>query len=194
MSSTHSTHRTREIAPEVKLETYHPPGTYETFGEGVDHPLREQAGVTPKEASVAFIESRLGASAVYDRGYATDIVTHAYVKQTHDGIPFANAVANVTFNKADKVVAFGSSFVSPSSIAPSTPTVSIEAAIATAEAALGGTHTGHPATLQYLTMPDGSAALVHVVQVQNDEKGTSYEAFVDAHANVLVSVTDFVAA
>ena len=31
-----------------------------------------------------------------------------------DGVPVANAVANVAFNNDDKVVAFGSSFVQPS--------------------------------------------------------------------------------
>ena len=30
-----------------------------------------------------------------------------------NGIPIANAVANVAFNKANKVVSFGSSFVKP---------------------------------------------------------------------------------
>ena len=32
---------------------------------------------------------------------------------SQNGIPIANAVANVAFNKANKVVSFGSSFVKP---------------------------------------------------------------------------------
>jgi extracellular elastinolytic metalloproteinase len=39
---------------------------------------------------------------------------------------------------------------------------------------------------------DGTAVLTHVMQIQNDEAGTWFEAFVDAHSGELVSVTDFV--
>ena len=74
-----------------------------------------------------------------------------------------------------------------------TPTVSLSDAIATAEKALDGTHNGHPATLEFLIQPDGSAALTHVIQIQNESAGTWVEAFVDAHSNKVLSVTDFVA-
>ncbi|KAJ7703689.1 Fungalysin metallopeptidase-domain-containing protein [Mycena rosella] len=196
INSKHATHRTREIARGVKLETYHPVSTYETFGTGIDHPLRKRAGVSFKESSVAFIQSKLGVAAenaVFHSGYTADVVTHAYAKQAHEGIFFANAVANVAFNSDDKVVAFGSSFVKPTSIAPSTPAVSFEDAVATAEDALGGTYNGHPAEVKYFAKEDGSAALVHAFQVQNTESGSWYEAFVDAHSNELLSVVDYVA-
>ncbi|KAJ7469053.1 Fungalysin metallopeptidase-domain-containing protein [Mycena latifolia] len=196
INSKHATHRTRELARGVKLETYHPVSTYETFGEGIDHPLRKRDGVSFKESSVAFISSKLGAigeNAAFHSGYAADVVTHAYAKQTHEGISFVNAVANVAFNKDDKVVAFGSSFVKPTSIAASTPSVSFEDAVTTAEDALGGTYNGHPPEVQYFAKDDGSVALVHGFQVQNEEAGLWYEAFVDAHSNELVSVVDFVA-
>ena len=35
--------------------------------------------------------------------------------------------------------------------------------------------------------------LTHVVQIENDETGAWFEAFVDAHTGEVVSVTDFVA-
>lgn len=79
------------------------------------------------------------------------------------------------------------------STAPSTPSISVSDAIAKAEQALDGTHNGQPATIEYVAQEDGSAALVHVVQIQNDEAGTWYEAFVDAHSGSVISVTDFVA-
>lgn len=43
-----------------------------------------------------------------------DEIKHAYIQQKVNGVPYANAVANVAFNKDDKVVAFGSSFVKSS--------------------------------------------------------------------------------
>lgn len=76
--------------------------------------------------------------------------------------------------------------------APSTPTVSVESIIAKTEEALDGKYNGWKPALEYLARPDGDAALVHVVQIQNEEAGTWYEAFVDAHSGELLTVTDFV--
>ncbi|KAF7348992.1 Extracellular metalloproteinase [Mycena venus] len=117
IGSKHTTHRKREIAHGVQLETYHPTGNYETYAEGVVHPLRKRRGVSFKESSVAFLQSRLGIDAdkvAFHSGYENDVVSHSYLKQVHDGIFFANAVANVAINKDDKVVALGHSFVTPS--------------------------------------------------------------------------------
>ncbi|EEB99843.1 hypothetical protein MPER_00378, partial [Moniliophthora perniciosa FA553] len=75
----------------------------------------------------------------------------------------------------------------------STPTVKSEDAIATAEELLEGTHNGVEPQLQYLARPDGSPALVHAVQVNNEEDGTFFEAYVDAHSGDVLSVNDFVA-
>ncbi|KAJ7642499.1 Fungalysin metallopeptidase-domain-containing protein [Mycena polygramma] len=195
IDSKHTTHRTRELARGVKLETYHPVSNYETFGEGIDHPLSKRAGVSFKESSVAFLQDKLGVAAsdvVYHSGYSADVVTHAYLKQAHDGVFFANAVANVAL-KNDKVVALGHSFVKPSSIAASKPSVSFDDAVKTAESALDGTYNGIPADVKYFVQEDGSAVLVHAFQVQNEQAGSHFLAYVDAHANKLVSVTDFVA-
>lgn len=129
-----------------------------------------------------------------------------------NGIPIANAVANVAFNKANQVVSFGSSFVNPStplcgsaqldvrvlinvlaSVPSTTPSVSLEDAISTAESQLSGKFNEHPATLEFVAKKDGSLALTHVVQIQNDETGAWLEAFVDAHSGEVVQLTDFVA-
>lgn len=56
---------------------------------------------------------------------------------------------------------------------------------------LDGKHNGHPARLVYLARPDGSLALVHGVQIGNEEANLLYEAFVDAHTGQLLSATDF---
>jgi extracellular elastinolytic metalloproteinase len=47
--------------------------------------------------------------------------------------------------------------------------------------------------VEYLVNADNTASLIHVVQVQNQEKGTWYEAFVDAHSGKFVSSIDLVA-
>lgn len=112
-----------------------------------------------------------------------------------------------------KVASFGSSFVAPSrspaypvlsvldahrstlrlgTIPSSTPSVSLEDAISTAEQTLSGTFNSHTPTLEFLALEDGSAALTHVIQIQNDTTGDWFEAFVDAHENKVLSVTDFV--
>lgn len=76
-----------------------------------------------------------------------------------------------------------------------TPIVHVQDAISTAEKALGGWHISspHPSpTLQYFVQSDGTLALTHVFQVNNETTGSWYEAFVDAHSGQLLYVTDFV--
>ncbi|KAF9460271.1 Fungalysin metallopeptidase-domain-containing protein [Collybia nuda] len=191
----HSTHRVREVGKGLQVTSFHPESSFETFGEGIDHPLTKRAGSSIEDSAISFIESHLkvNSSAVKFRtGYAAEAASHAYVSQVHDGVPFANAVANVAFNHDNKVVAFGSSFVTPKTIASSQPTVSLDDAIATAEKALDGKFNDHPATIEFFAKDDDSVVLTHVIQIQNDAAGTWFQAFVDAHSGELVSVVDFV--
>ena len=57
---------------------------------------------------------------------------------------------------------------------------------------MNGKFNEHPATLEFVAKEDNSLALAHVVQIQNDETGAWFEAFIDAHSGELVHVTDFV--
>ncbi|KAI0069746.1 hypothetical protein K474DRAFT_992389 [Panus rudis PR-1116 ss-1] len=192
----YATHRTRIVGRDLKIETFHPESTYQTFGEGIDHPLSKRADVDVGDAAIAFVQSKVGADDVQVRSTSEgQKARHAYLQQKLNGIPVANAVANVAFNKDNRVVAFGNSFVKPSSVAAAEPSVKVEDAIKTAEDALQGKFDAEnfpaPST-EYVVKQDGSAALAHVFQVRNEEAGTWYEAFVDAHSGELVSVTDFV--
>ncbi|KAJ7633301.1 Fungalysin metallopeptidase-domain-containing protein [Mycena rosella] len=195
VSSKHPTGRLRIVGRGLKLNTFHPESSYETFGKGIDHPLRRRDDVGLEDRALVFVQSHLniGSDAVAFRsGFAGEVSDHAFVHQTIDGIPVANAVANVAFNKDDKVVAFGSSFVKTNNAAPSIPTVALEDAIATAEDALDGTFNDHPPTLEFLALEDGSLRLTHVMQIQNEETAAWVEAFVDAHTKEILSITDFV--
>ncbi|TFK95304.1 Fungalysin metallopeptidase-domain-containing protein [Pterulicium gracile] len=167
-----------------------------TFGDGIDHPFRKREEPDLKEDSIAFVGDRLGIetdAVSYKSGYEGDAVRLAYVRQAHNGIVFSNAVANVAFNNANKVVAFESSFVNPTFITDDTPTISVEEATIIAEDELSGTFTGPAARLEYVAQKDGSAALAHVLQIRNEQESTWYEAFVDAHTGELISVVNFVA-
>ncbi|KAG6853681.1 hypothetical protein C0991_002324 [Blastosporella zonata] len=206
-----ATHRTRIVGRGLEVEAFHPASSYETFGAGIDHPLSKRADVDIADASESFVGSRLNldpATVKFRTGYSAETVKHAYINQVHDGLTFANAVANVAYshdNKVrvavfaniamtyvDQVVAFGSSFVKPTKISSSTPSVSVDAAVLIAEAALDGTYNNYPAKLEYLAKDDGTAVLTHVLQIRNEAAGTWYQAFVDAHSGELVSVVDFV--
>ncbi|KAG9217485.1 hypothetical protein CCMSSC00406_0008597 [Pleurotus cornucopiae] len=189
----HATHRIREIGRGLKVEVFHPPTSYSTFGDGISGPLLK--GGDLKSQTIAAVRQRLGvdeASVTFKSGYAQSSESFGYVKQQHNDVPFANAVANVAF-KDNKLVAFGSSFVKPKKIASSTPSISLEKAVSIAENALEGKRNEHPAGLEYYVTPGGSVVLTHVVQVQNEATDAWYEAFVDAHSGDVVSVTDFVA-
>ncbi|PSS38032.1 hypothetical protein PHLCEN_2v117 [Hermanssonia centrifuga] len=195
LAAKHTTHRVREVSSDLRIETFHPESTYETFGEGIDHPLYRRADDDLEEAAVSFVQSHLGlsdGSISFKSGFAGEAAKHAFVKQKVNGVPLANAVANVAFNNANKVVAFGSSFVKPTFVPSTTPQISLEDAISKAETLLNGKFNEWPATVEFVAQEDGSLALTHVVQIQNDETGSWLEAFIDAHSGKLVQVTDFV--
>ncbi|KAF9457871.1 Fungalysin metallopeptidase-domain-containing protein [Collybia nuda] len=193
-STKYPTHRVRNIGRAFKVETFHPETSYKTFGTGLEQPA-SLVEVPLPESAVSVVTAQLGidvSNVEYKSGYKAGSKKYAYVKQSHDGVSFVNAVANVAWN-ANKVVSFGSSFVKTDKIAPSNPSVTVPSFIAKIEELLEGTYNEHPTTLEYLARPDGSVSLVHVVQIQNTEANTWYEALVDAHNGDLLSVTDFVA-
>ncbi|KAH8828201.1 Fungalysin metallopeptidase-domain-containing protein [Flagelloscypha sp. PMI_526] len=195
-SSKLSSRRSHVLGRGLQLEAYHPESTLETYGEGVAHPLMKRAAEDLKDAATSFVAEKLGISqddVQFNKGAEADVSKVAFVKQTANGIPFANAVANVAFSHDDKVTSFGSSFVTPKNIASSTPSVALKDAISTAEKQLEGTYNQWPATVEYVVKADGSAALAHVVQIQNDATDLWVEAFVDAHSGEVLQVTDFVA-
>ncbi|KAJ7697318.1 hypothetical protein B0H14DRAFT_3655942 [Mycena olivaceomarginata] len=166
-----------------------------TFGEGIEHPLRKRAEASIEDRALAFIQAHLDvpADAVsFKCGCAGEVSDHVFVWQAIDGIPVANALTNVAFNKDDKVVVFGSSFVPTTNVASSTPIVSLEDTIASAEQTIDGTFNEHPPTLQFLALEVLSVRLTHIMQIQNSETNAWLEAFVDAHTGDVLSLTDFV--
>ncbi|QRV93483.1 extracellular metalloproteinase MEP [Ceratobasidium sp. AG-Ba] len=181
----------------VKLTSYHPPTTYETYGAGIDHPLTKRGiqDASPVDAAKSFLESKLGVSAdaiSSKSGHSSDNASFEYFRQAFNGIPTANAVANVAL-KNDKIVSFGASFVKPKSVASTQPKLSSDDAIAKAENVTGGKYNSWPTKLEYFVKDTDHVVLTHVVQVQNEESGEWYEAFVDAATGEVVNIVDFVA-
>ncbi|KAF8608678.1 hypothetical protein BDV93DRAFT_518742 [Ceratobasidium sp. AG-I] len=197
--SRHTTHRVRSVGPEkAQFQSYHPPATFETFGtDGVDHPLTKRGvkDANSAEAAKAFLESKLGVGAdaiAHKSGSNSDVAEHQYFRQQVNGIPIANAVANVAL-KNDKVVSYGASFVKPKTVAPATPTLTKDQAVAKAEAATGGKYNSWPTTLEYFAKDSDHVVLTHVVQIQNAQTDEWYEAFIDASSGEVVNVVSFVA-
>ena len=82
--------------------------------------------------------------------------------------------------------------VTSANVPSPTPSISLSDAITKAETLLNGKFNEWPATLEFVAKQDGSLALTHVIQIQNDETGLWVEAFIDAQTAELVHVTDFV--
>ncbi|KAF9262356.1 hypothetical protein L218DRAFT_960501 [Marasmius fiardii PR-910] len=195
VSTRPSTHYVSDLGNGIDLHVFHPESNYKTFGKGLDVPLTLFKGGI-QDHTTSFVSSQLGldsSKVSFKSGYTTaNGETFGYAKQIHNGIPFANAVANVVF-KNNKAIAFGQSFVDTSNIADSNPSVDVASVIPKTEEALQGKKNDIEPTLEYLARPDGTVALAHVFQVRNDEAQTWYEAYVDAHSGELLSVTNFVA-
>ncbi|KAF9261842.1 metallo proteinase 10 [Marasmius fiardii PR-910] len=192
-TSMYATHRLKKIGVDLHLEIFHPPSNYKTFDTGDELP-ESFRGAGIHDRSVAYVSSQLNIDAskvAFKSGYGNDVGWVGYLKQMHDGVPFVNAVANVAF-KDNKVVAFGQSFVDTNDIAPSIPAVDVSTVIPKVEASLGGKRNKIEPAIGYLVLQGGTVALVHVFQVQNEESGTWYEAYADAHSGELLSVTDFI--
>ncbi|KAG8706859.1 hypothetical protein FRC08_000825 [Ceratobasidium sp. 394] len=197
--SRHTTHYVRSVGSQsAKFQSYHPEPVFETYGvEGVDHPLTKRGieDANSATAAKAFLESKLGVSVdalAHKSGSSSDIAEHEYFHQQLNGLPVANAVANVAL-KNGKVVSFGASFVKPKSVAPATPKLTEDQAVAKAEAATGAKYNKWPTSLEYFAMDTDHVVLTHVVQVQNDKTGEWYAAYVDAASGKVVNIVSFVA-
>jgi extracellular elastinolytic metalloproteinase len=108
-----------------------------------------------EDAAVAIVQDRTGVSADaigVTSTAMTETGSVTFVEQKHKGIKFANSVANVALNRAGRVTAFGSSFVKPSKIASSSPSISKGDAISAAEEALGGKYNGATVGLEYVRL------------------------------------------
>ncbi|KAG9045614.1 hypothetical protein FS837_006000 [Tulasnella sp. UAMH 9824] len=193
-----STHRRQVGASNVEFVSYHPPSSYKTFHDG-DHSLLSRSenathiaarapagpsGVSPEveEAALSYLSEQTGLakdSLKVRSGYTNDLgVTHVYLTQMLNGIPVTNGVANISFDKTGKVVAFGSNMVKPGTqnpvalaklltdtlgfgvfspadqISPPTPAFPESSAIQSAQQALGIAHYDPiPATLAYVVQP-----------------------------------------
>ncbi|KAG7097947.1 hypothetical protein E1B28_005258 [Marasmius oreades] len=188
----HATHSVRTVGSGVQINVFHPKADYKTFGAGVDVPPSfVELGIEDKTVQTVSSQLNLDSTKVaFKSGYTQEGQSFGYARQSHDGVPFVNAVANVAF-KDNRLVAFGQSFVDTSKIADSKPTVDVNTVIPKVEDQLQGKINEIKPSVEYLALQDGTVSLVHVFQVQNLEAGTWYEAYVDAHSGELVSVTDF---
>ncbi|CEL54202.1 hypothetical protein RSOLAG1IB_11600 [Rhizoctonia solani AG-1 IB] len=196
----HTTHRSRSVGPKgVKASVYQPESTYETYGvDGIDHPLSKRGiKVSPGEAAKSFLASKLGIDLnglVRKTGHTDNgtQVVNEYFRQQFNGIPVANAVANVAV-KDDKVLSFGASFVKTKNIAPTIPKFPKQNAIAKAETLTGAKYNSFPVGLEYFAKDNDQVVLTHTVQVQNTATMEWYLVYIDASSGEVVNLVDFTA-
>ncbi|KAJ7720679.1 hypothetical protein B0H14DRAFT_3625527 [Mycena olivaceomarginata] len=173
-------------------------------------PTSKRAEASIEDRALAFIQAHLDvpADAVsFKCSCAGEVSDHVFVRQAIDGIPVANALTNVAFNKDDKVVVFGSSFVPTSTPSPPFPGASLTCPSRTSpprphRLPRGRNCVGRaddrrdlqraPAHARVPSARSRFVRLTHVMQIQNAETNAWLEAFVDAHTGDVLSLTDFV--
>ncbi|KAF8507281.1 Fungalysin metallopeptidase-domain-containing protein [Hysterangium stoloniferum] len=189
-----STYWVQDVSPGKQLNAFFPKSTFTTFGEGLDvPPVKRDGNATTEEAALSFVKSQLNVTdddLMITSSYDSDVAKHAFLIQKINGVPVANAVANVAFNHANKVVAFGYNFIKPSSVPPPTPSLKVADAISKAEAALSIPHNNWPTSVMYFAKDDNTLVLSHVIQLQNNVSWV--EAFINAHSGELANVHNFV--
>ncbi|KIY68720.1 hypothetical protein CYLTODRAFT_489541 [Cylindrobasidium torrendii FP15055 ss-10] len=193
-SAKHATHRKRVVGRGLEIDSYHPISSYQTFGLGKAKPASLTSLAFDSDI-VATLATELGidaSSIAFSSGYHKEDegMSYGYAKQVHNGVEFANAVANIAY-KDGKIVAIGSSFVNISDVADSIPSIPLEDVIPDLEEKLNGQSNDFK-SLKYLVRDDSTVSLTHAIQIHNDEVGTWVEAFVDAHTGELISIVDFV--
>ncbi|CUA78552.1 hypothetical protein RSOLAG22IIIB_13215 [Rhizoctonia solani] len=189
----HRNHRIRGVSSTgVNLVNYHPPSIFETYGVNGAEFLSVGS---PEEVANAFLRAKLSITAdalTRHAGHSNDGVSYEYFTQTVNGLPVANAVANVAI-KDNNVVSYGSSFVKPKNIAAKEPTLDRGKVIAWAEQAIGAKWNRSPVKLEYTAGADGSCYLTHVFQLQGIKDGSWKQLYIDAHDGKIRNVVDFVA-
>ncbi|KAG8978845.1 hypothetical protein FRB90_008299, partial [Tulasnella sp. 427] len=216
-----STHR-RTLGPNnLEFVSYHPPSAYKTFHDGDHSLLSRSANATHPFVTRAATDSATGvpsdiaATALaylsQQTGIAQDSLkvrsgftnelgtTHVYLRQLLNGIPVTNGVANISFDKSGKVIAFGSSMIKPDQISPAKPVLPQSAATKFGEITLQLTVLPEiTPTLSYVIRPSGSkhqALLTWQFQLRNAGVTKWVQAHVDASSlkPTVVHVVDFVA-
>ncbi|PPR02915.1 hypothetical protein CVT24_012208 [Panaeolus cyanescens] len=196
-STTHHFHQKRDTT----LVSYHPSSTFKTFETPIEirSLVRRSIPGDKMDHLHNLAYSYLSAEGVnlehvvWSSGAFSDNTRVAYLKQSINGIPVANAVASIAFDANDNVVTFSSSFVNVDSarIASSEPTFAWKSIVADLEGKLDSSLLNDDAILQYFSKDDGSMALVYSVQLRNQEHGSWYEAHIDAHTGEILSINDF---
>ena len=81
----------------------------------------------------------------------------------------------------------------PVDIIPSpNPNILLSSAIPAAELALSSVHNNFPPITSYLLVSARTLALVHAIQIQNKDLGTSVRAYINAHSGAFMGLTEFV--
>ncbi|CAE6441585.1 unnamed protein product, partial [Rhizoctonia solani] len=168
-----------------------------TYGvKGIDHPLSKRGiNASPQEAAKSFLESKLGVDAgnlIRKTGHTDNStrVANEYFLQQFNGIPVANAVANVAV-KDNKVLSFSASFVKATLHRPSQNSQSkMQLRRLTLT---GAKYNSFPVGLEYFAKDNDQVVLTHTVQVQNTATMEWYLTYIDASSGEVVNLVDFTA-
>ncbi|KAG2003706.1 extracellular elastinolytic metalloproteinase [Coprinopsis cinerea AmutBmut pab1-1] len=197
----HATHHTRLVGRQQRVQAFSPPSQYQTFG--TEGPEIGAFGENWEQTVLSFAANNFGmdpAGMKWTSGFLDGNMGYGWISQTLNGIPIANAVANLAFT-GGKVVSFGSNFVDLSNSVVPTPKEGqrIGTFLPAVEEALNANYTLRnaqgeigEAVLEYYIKPDRSIALTRVGHFRNEETGAYLEAFIDAITGEIVAVNDFV--
>ncbi|KAF9481133.1 hypothetical protein BDN70DRAFT_566420 [Pholiota conissans] len=139
-----------------------------------------------------------GVGLMYLSGISDNISQIACLSQTHDGIPIGNTTAKIIFTPANKIRLYTCSFTNPIHFSSSIPSLSPQSAIALGETALDATFVprsnikGAEINIEYLVKEHQTAVLVYGFDLENEHKGTSWRAFVNAHTGEIEDVINHV--
>ncbi|KAJ3480733.1 hypothetical protein NLI96_g8144 [Meripilus lineatus] len=136
-----------------------------------------------KSTASTYVAKQWGVSAYdnvqFDSSFTGPQGSFAFLRQSWNGVPIVNSPASVVFDTTNTVVGYTGRYRSFTFVENNTPSLPLETAVASAEAAVTGTWDGAEPDYAYVAKDNGRLAFSYVLRVVNSASGIPYAVYIN---------------